>query len=301
MNNQEGNVRVGIEAAITLFLMALVPVFIKFTSATPITIAIFRLGLATLLFIAFLRPATLKILADRRILFPLMLIGFLFALHWITYFVSIKKATASIGILGMSTYGIHLIFLGWWFRKQKPGIYDFLALALALTGTYFIIPEFSMSNNITIGILLGIVSGFCFATLPVLHQQYAEIPERMRILGQFLFALIIFSFFLPWADWKLDSVDWWALLYLAIAGTFIAHSLWVRVTTRISTTISSLIFYLIIPMTMIISHFWLGEPMPFAKIVGALLIVAGNVISFSGRIKLQKQRVSPEFEKTVEK
>jgi drug/metabolite transporter (DMT)-like permease len=288
VSDPQGNFRVGAEAAITLLLMSLVPVFIKLTSATPVTIAIFRLSLATLLFAIFLRPKSFSGLLNRKVLLPLFFIGFLFALHWITYFLSIKKATASIGILGMSTYGIHLIFLGWGIRKHKPGVFDFVALLLAVAGTYSIVPEFSLTNNITIGILLGVISGFCFALLPILHQQYKAIPERARILGQFLFALIAFSFFTPLTNWKLESVDWWALLYLAVAGTFIAHSLWVRVTTQLSTTISSLIFYLIIPMTMVISHFWLDEPMPFHKILGAFLIVSGNAISFLGRLRLQK-------------
>jgi drug/metabolite transporter (DMT)-like permease len=292
VSDQQGNFRVGAEAAITLLLMSLVPVFIKLTSATPITIAIFRLSLATILIAIFLRPVSFSGLLNKKVLLPLFFIGFLFALHWITYFLSIKKATASIGILGMSTYGIHLIFLGWGIRKHKPGIFDFVALLLAVAGTYFIIPEFSLTNNVTIGILLGVLSGFCFALLPILHQQYKAIPERARILGQFLFALIAFSFFTPLTNWKLELVDWWALLYLAVAGTFIAHSLWVRVTTQLSTTISSLIFYLIIPMTMVISHFWLHEPMPLHKILGAFLIVVGNAISFLGRLRRKKQESS---------
>jgi drug/metabolite transporter (DMT)-like permease len=284
LNTGEGNFRIGAEAAITLVLMALVPICIKLTSATPVTIGIFRLSVATLLMLLFLRPKSFNGLLKPNILLPLFIIGFLFALHWITYFLSIKKATASIGILGTSTYGIHLIFLGWAIRNHKPGIFDFLALLLALVGTYFIIPEFSLSNDTTIGILLGVLSGFCFAALPVLHQHYAHIPERIRILGQFLFALLSFSVFFPAAEWRLQPVDWWALLYLAIGGTFIAHSLWVRITTKISTTVSSLIFYLIIPMTMAISHFWLAEPMPIEKIAGAFLIISGNVLSFGGRI-----------------
>ena len=211
-------------------------------------------------------------------------IGLLFAVHWISYFLSIKKSTASIGLLGMSTYGIHLIILGWLIRNNKPNWFDLFALALALIGTYFIIPEFSLANKVTFGMLLGIFSGFCFATLPVLHQHYNYIPERLRILGQFFFALLVFSFFIPWTEWKLTAVDWWSLLYLAIPGTFIAHTLWIRVTTRISTIISSLIFYLIIPMTMFISHLWLREPMPLEKIAGAFLIVMGNIISMGGKV-----------------
>lgn len=295
MGNLDGNFRIGIEAAITLMLMSLVPVCIKFTSANPYTIAVFRLGIATALIIIFLRPGSFLIFLNKKSLFPLALIGFLFALHWITYFISIKKATASIGILGMSTYGIHLIFLGWAFRKHKPDWHDFLALMLASVGTYFIVPEFSLSNDTTVGILLAVFSGFCFALLPVLHQQHAAIPERGRILGQFLFALLTFSFFMPLTSWgQLQQVDWWALIYLAVAGTFVAHSLWVRVTTRLSTTVSSLIFYLIIPMTMAISHFWLGEPMPFDKVLGAFLIIAGNIVSFTGKFAMKRKPVSPD-------
>jgi drug/metabolite transporter (DMT)-like permease len=288
LKGENEGLKIGAEAAITLMLMAFVPVFIKFTSANPVTIGIFRLGIATGLMAIFLRPKSMKALFAKKVIIPLLFIGLLFAAHWITYFLSIKLATASIGILGMSTYGIHLIFLGWAFRNHKPGVFDFAALLLALFGTYFIIPEFSIKNNTTVGIILGVLSGFCFALLPILHQQHANIPERARILGQFLFALLIFSVFWPLTDWKLHRVDWWSLLYLAVAGTFIAHSLWIRVTTKVSTIVSSLIFYLIIPMTMLISHFWLGEAMPFLKVLGAFLIVSGNVISFAARIGLKR-------------
>lgn len=265
--------------------MAGVPVFIKFTSANPLTIGLFRLSVATILISLFFIPFKNDRPLNTSMIFPLIAIGILFAVHWVTYFLSIKKATASIGILGMSTYGIHLIFLGWVIRKNKPGIFDLLALILAILGTYLIVPEFSFSNKATIGLLLGIISGFCFALLPILHQKYHFIPDRIRIFGQFFFAWIVFMFLIPWTNWQLESSDWWALLYLAIPGTFIAHSLWVRVTTRVSTTVSSLIFYLIIPMTMLISYFWLKEPMPAPKIIGALLVVVGNLLSISRRLK----------------
>lgn len=222
---KEGKISIGIEAAITLVLMAGVPVFIKFTSANPLTIGLFRLSVAAILIGIFLRPVKNDRPLSKSMIIPLIIIGVLFSLHWITYFLSIKKATATIGLLGISTYGIHLIFLGWAIRKNKPGIFDFVALTLALFGTYMVVPEFSFSNSATIGILLGIFSGFCFALLPILHQKYHFIPERIRIFGQFFFAWIVFMFFIPWTDWRLGPIDWWSLLYLAIPGTFIAHSL----------------------------------------------------------------------------
>jgi drug/metabolite transporter (DMT)-like permease len=216
------------------------------------------------------------------------MIGGAFAFHWITYFMGIKKSTPSIGILGVSSYGIHLILLGWIFQKNRPGFFDIVALIIALSGTYIIVPEFSLTNDMTIGLLLSVLSGFCFALLPILHQRNQQIPDNLRTFGQFFFAWVIFLFFLPLTHWDLPKTDWWALAYLAVPGTFLTHWLWIRVTTRISTVITSLIFYLAIPLTMLISHVWLKEPMHIQKILGAILIVSGNLLSFYGRARKRK-------------
>jgi len=285
LDQSNRKITIGLEAAISLILMAGVPVCIKFTSATPLTIGLFRLSVATLLFVVIVRPFSSTQTFKKKWIFPMILLGVMFSIHWVTYFLSIKLSTASIGFLGVSTYGVHLIFLGRVIRKTKPRYIDYLALLCTLLGTYVIVPELSFSSNYTIGIFLAIISGFCFATLPIIHQQYQFIPDKMRTFGQFFFAWLVFLFLFPWTSWELEPTDWWALLYLAIPGAFVTHTLWVRVTTRLSTTVTSLIFYLIIPLTMLISHFWLGEPMPIQKIIGGILIVIGNVVSLSGRVK----------------
>ena len=152
---------ISLEAGLSLILMAGVPVFIKFTSANPYTIGIFRLSIATLLILLLLKPAKHFRELSYEKTRNLALIGIIFSVHWLTYFFSIKMATASIGMLGASTYGIHLIFLGWIIQKNRPSHFDIIAIAIALTGTYLIIPELSLSNNITAGLLLAILSGFC--------------------------------------------------------------------------------------------------------------------------------------------
>lgn len=291
MKNEYNKIEITVEAAVSLILMAGVPVFIKFTSADTFTIGVFRLTVATFLIFLFLRPDKVTKQLSRRNIISLAIIGLVFSIHWITYFFSIKIASASIGLLGASTYGIHLIFLGWIFRKNRPSAFDGMAVFIAFLGTYFVIPEISLANNTTVGLLVGICSGFFFALLPILHQRNQQIPENARIFGQLFFAWIVFLFFLPATEWQLEHADWLSLLYLAILGTFISHWLWVRVTTRISTIITSVIFYSVIPMTMVLSHFWLGEEMGTRKITGAFLIVAGNLISLYGRSRKVKTKI----------
>lgn len=268
--------------------MAGVPVFIKFTNANSYTIGIVRLLMASFLIGLLIIYKKEKLSFRIEYIKKLVVIGIVFSIHWITYFISIKISTASIGILGASTYGIHLIFLGWIFLKSKPRIIDIFAIAFAFWGTYLIIPEFSLKNNITLGLAISIISGLFFAMLPILHQKSKFISDTHRALGQFVFAIPLFLFFAPYYDFDLNKADWYSLLYLGICGTFMAHTLWINVTTKLNTTITSLIFYIIIPITMTVSYFWLGEEMKFDKILGALMIVTANVIGILSRFYSKK-------------
>jgi drug/metabolite transporter (DMT)-like permease len=283
--------RITIEAGISLVLMSGVPVFIKFTDANPYTIGIVRLVIAAILIGLFMRFKREKLLINRRNLKKLALIGVIFSIHWISYFYSIKISTASIGILGASTYGIHLIFLGWIFLSQKPRILDIFTLIIAFWGTYLIIPEFSLQNNTTLGLVLSIISGLFFALLPILHQKSQFISGTQRALGQYFFAIPLFLLFISRYDFGLQISDWFSLLYLGVFGTFLAHTLWINVTTKLNTTITSLIFYIIIPITMTISYVWLGEEMKFNKLLGALMIVSANILGILSRFYQQKIKV----------
>ena len=154
---------------------------------------------------------------------------------------------------------------------------------MAFWGTYLIIPEFSLQNNITLGLVISIISGFLFALLPILHQKSQHISGTQRAFGQYIFAIPLFLIFSHRFDFQLETSDWYSLLYLGIFGTFLAHTLWINVTTKLNTTITSLIFYVIIPITMAISYFWLGEEMKLNKLIGALMIVSANVLGILTR------------------
>lgn len=282
---KELNPRIFLELSASLIFMSGVPVFIKFTSANPVTIGIIRLLIATLLMGSLLFFKKEHFPSGMRDLRNLFLIGFIFSIHWITYFFSIKTATASIGILGASTYGIHLIFLGWIFLKTRPGWLDGLAVLIAFAGTYIIIPEFTLTNDITVGLFLSIISGLFFAFLPILHQKNQHMSNNIRSFGQYVFALPLFFVFSGQFAFSWEPADVYSLLYLGIFGTFLAHSFWINVTTKLPTTFTSLIFYIVIPFTMVLSYFWLDEPMNPEKIAGAFLIILANMIGITGRFR----------------
>lgn len=277
------------QAAVALVLFACIPVVVRYVTANPFTIGVVRLTIAT--------TGLAAMMAWRRRASPpapplrrgdwlrLAVIGLIFFAHWITYFFAIKTSSASIGAIGLSTYGIHLLILGALFGRARFHIVDFLAVALAVAGAVSIVPEFRLANDVTAGLALAVLSGFFYATLPVLHQRWEHLPSQVRALGQFGFALLFFLLFLPRTDFSLRPVDWAGLAFLGVGSTFIGHTLWVRVTTTLPSNATSIIYYGNLPVALVLSVALLGEPITTRTLAGALLIVLGGVIGLGAQWK----------------
>jgi drug/metabolite transporter (DMT)-like permease len=133
--------------------------------------------------------------------------------------------------------------------------------------------------------MLSIISGLFFAFLPILHQKNRHLSNNIRSFGQYIFALPLFFIFIGQFEFGWQPADIYSLLYLGIFGTFLAHSFWINVTTKLPTTFTSLIFYIVIPFTMMLSYFWLNEPMNTEKIAGAFLIILANMIGIMRNFK----------------
>ena len=54
---------------------------------------------------------------------------------------------------------------------------------------------------------------------PVSLTSTTELPSAMRVLGQFVFGLLVFLPSLPAADWRLSADDWFWLMVLAVVCT----------------------------------------------------------------------------------
>lgn len=256
---------------------------VKFVSANPYTIGIFRLAVATLVLGSFMavRGELRRLpLSDVR---RLAAIGMIFFAHWITLFLGIKASTASIGAIGLSTYGVDLLILGWIFGHERPSATDVLAVAIAASGAILVVPEFNLGNDTALGMLLCSISAVLYASLPLLHQRSANLPTSTRALGQFGFALALFLLFLPKSNWDLRPIDWGGLLFLGVGVTLIGHSLWVRVTTALPTSTTSIIYYANIPIAVALGVIVLGEPLTTRTAVGAALIIGGSIFGLLAR------------------
>ncbi len=241
-------------------------------------LALASLGMTTLLAYRWPESRTSLQQWNWRTTKALMLLGFAFSIHWLLLFLSIRIANATIGAIGFSTYGVHLIVLGWLLGRGQVTGFDLAGLLLACVGTWLLIPEFSFQNEHTLGLVVGIFSGLAAAMLPLLHHHYADIDGNLRAWGQFTFAMPVFLCCLPWARWEFHPGDWLMIVYLGLVLALVGHGLWVHAVTVLSTTTTSILSYLYLPLSLIISYLILDEKMAGRALLGVGLVLVANAL-----------------------
>lgn len=281
-----------VKVAGTVLLMGAIPLLVLIVDASSFAIGVVRLTWALALTMLFLFSrirwhAFRNIEGDRAIL---LAIGVLFGLHWVTYFEAIQRSSATLGVLALSTYGIHVTWMGALFSDRRPSKRDWVSVLVAAGGAYICVPEPDVAPGAFVGFLLGLVSGLCYAALPLLHQRAVHINHPTRGAAQFLFAWLLFLPFAPFQDWGLAPRDWVILAVLGIFCTFVAHNLWISITTEVRPSTSGLLYYLALPVTMTLEALVLSKPPSQNQLVGAALIVGGN----ASVLLSQRQKQLPE-------
>jgi len=270
-----------------ILTMSAVPVLIKSTEANSVTIGIARLTIAVLAFA--------PVIVYRRKLFrlegaqyrQLLVIGLVFGVHWLAYFISIKLATATIAALTILTFSVQYLILAWLFNGERVSAVEWIAIAFCFAGCVIVAPEMSLGTDVTLGILVGLFSALLYAALPLLHQRASAIDTTERAFGQFLFALPVFLPLASFANWSLDITDVYQLLVLGLLCTVVSHTLWVKATTELPAIWSSMIYFLYLPGAFVGAVLFLDEPVTTAKLVGCSI-----VLSSSAALALYRYRLS---------
>lgn len=278
-----------LETTWSLLIFALVPLAVKFTDANPYDIGLLRLLMAVVL-LAFFWRRKIEWRAYKKVGFSkIVLLGTCFFLHWITYTFAVKWAGPSMTVLGMSSYGVQLMLWGALFLGNKITTKSVLCLIAIIFGVFLVIPEWDFANNGTLGLILALLSATFYSFIPVILQKTKEFKTETRIFFQFFIALFGYLFLIGKTDLKiLKAEDWYALIFLGVFGTFIAHTLWSKVTSVISTNISAILYYLVTPITMALAVYLFNERLSALQITGALIILVGSFTNLINKQLIHK-------------
>ena len=277
-----------IELIISIIIFSLVPLAVKETIANPYTIGIFRLVIASALLGHMWRKKIDWKILNNKSAWKLLVIGTAFFGHWITYTFAVKVSGPTITVLGLATYGIQLIFYGSWFLGHRISSKNLVCLILSLIGVGLVIPSWDFHNNTTFGVALALLSASFYAIIPIMLQKSHEFNQETRIFYQFLIASIGYFLLLGKTSWdSLGTYDWWLLIFLAVMGTFVAHTFWSKAVTKLPTTTTGIIYYLVTPLTMILSWGILGEKLGGVQKLGGLIILIAALVNMVTRDRMK--------------
>lgn len=215
----------------------------------------------------------------------MLMVGLAFGCHWVLFFLSIKLGNAAIGAIGFSTYGVQLLLLGWLLGFSRVTTLDLAGLLLAVVGTMLLMPKYSLENQQTLGLAIGILSGTFAACLPLLHQRHVAVDVHLRTWGQFVIGLGVFLVLWPYTKWEFRAADTALILYLGVVVAWLGHGLWIRVSTTLSTTTISILTYLYLPVSLLVSFIALGESLSGRMLVGTLLVLVANALVLWNQIR----------------
>ncbi len=175
--------------------------------------------------------------------------GIIVALHWVTFYGSIKYSNVSVSVTCLSAIGFFTSFFEPLIMKRRVVIAEVALGLLAMAGIYLI---FNFYPEYKTGIIFGIISAMFASIFPILNKELLENFSAKTITlyemtGGFLSLCIIVPVYLqffPAAYFLPTFSDWMWLLVLAIVCTVISFILQLNALKVLSAFTSNLTYNL---------------------------------------------------------
>jgi drug/metabolite transporter (DMT)-like permease len=228
---------------VAVLLFGLAGLFGKFLSLPPAAIVFWRVALAALalLVAGLIRRNLLRRVSGIELL-AFVLLGVLLAVHWTTFFQSVRISSVAVALITYSTFPVFTAFLEPLCFRERLHIVDIVRAAAALAGVAILTPSWNWGDRVVQGVLWGVASGATFALLSLLNRKLVgRHGSWTLVLYQDLFAAAaLLPFVVPDAI-NISFTDALLLLVLGIPCTALSHALFVSGLQGVSTRTASVI------------------------------------------------------------
>lgn len=261
---------------LSVLLFAGTALFAKLIGLPALDITAYRAGVAAIVLFSLLivskKPIKLNNRKDYVIAFVL---GTIVGIHWATYFNGMQMAGVTVGMIAFFTYPVITVFLEPLFRKTHPKLKDMLSAAIVMLGIYLLIPEANLGNQVTVGIISGIVSAFFFALRNILHKNYfSQYSGPQAMMYQTFVASLVLCLFVEVPPLQISEHNWWLILLVGVVFTALPHSLFASSLRNLSATTAGLISCLQPLYGSVLAFILLVERPNTLVFIGGLLVVS---------------------------
>ncbi|HCP96979.1 MAG TPA: EamA family transporter [Pseudoalteromonas sp.] len=204
-----------------------------------------------------------------------ILLGVAVGIHWVTYFAGMQLAGITVGMLAFFTYPVITVFLEPLFNKSKPKTKDIISAVVVITGIYLLIPNVNLGDDITLGVVTGVVSALFFAIRNITHKRYfSEYGGPQTMFYQTLVASLMLCAFIEVSITQINDADLILLLIAGVVFTAMPHSLFAASLKNLSAATAGLISCLQPLYGTILAIIILHERPSVMTLIGGALIVS---------------------------
>lgn len=222
-------------------------------------------------------------------------VGFLAALHWVTFYGSIKYANVSVGLVCFSAVGFFTALIEPLIVKRKINWIEVLLGLMVMIGIYII---FHFDPHYKTGIILGIISALLIAISMILLRQFVqringETALTYQLTGGLLLLTVCMPFYLylfPVKTVLPTTSDWGWLLILSWLCSVWAFQLTAQALKKLSAFTVNLSFNLEPVYGILMAFVFFNEAKDLSSgfYYGLALIILSVVLQMWRVIKLKK-------------
>ncbi len=200
--------------------------------------------------------------------------GMVLAAHWTTFFQSIQVSTVAIGTITFSTFPLFLTFIEPIVFQERLKLKSVISAVILLMGVLITIPEFSMENQVTVGIIWGMISSFTYAIITLANRYFSKKYEGRTVClyeqGTAAIVLLPAAFWVQ-TTWRVQDVA--GVMVIGCVCTAFAYSLYVSAQKGVRAQTAGIISGMETVYGIIYALILLGEVPSVRELVGGAVIL----------------------------
>ena len=245
----------------------------------------YRVFIASLGLLAYLWFTKSSFSVKRTHILPVVLVGIVVALHWITFYYAIQISTASLGILCLATTTVHVVWLEPLIMKTAFQWKKLFFSLMVVAGVAFIARDFKGDVLLATGI--GLLSALLAGIFSVSNAKLSQtIPAPILSFYELTTGWVGISLYLlitqvPAKMFYLSWSDLWWLLFLGLVCTSFAFIVAINLVKKLGAYTVSLTINLEPIYTMILAVVLLNEHkiLSIEFYVSAFLIIGALLLN----------------------
>ena len=201
--------------------------------------------------------------------------GIVLAAHWTTFFQSIQVSSVAIGTITFSTFPLFITFIEPVLFKEKIRMKSIVSAIILLIGVLITIPEFSLENNVTIGIIWGMISSLTYAIITLANRYFSKkyVGRVVCLYEQGTAAIVLLpaAFLVP-TVWRPQDII--GVAFIGCFCTAFAYSLYVSAQKGVRAQTAGIISGMETVYGIVYAFIFLSEVPSVREIIGGVIILS---------------------------